>query len=990
MRTAATRAAASFAVVALVAALSVTLAGPVAAAPACAQVVQGQVGTWSVRPAPAFPAGDAPLLGYAVDPRQPLRQYATNGVSLLVTDDGCAWRETFRLPEAPTAELPASSLTDRILEVVVHPRAPGRMWLVVATGKEVVDRIRVNGHRPGIPLSPGYEEKRDGTQTLILSSADAGATWTAMTGGPLLGASGPLAPAPSTPAVLYIPTFSGLYASLDGGRTWTARPPAVTPPADGPQQGVLGGVRGVETVQVAVDPTAPSTLYGRSGTAIRRSDDGGLTWSVYPLPAESTTGPFVDRGLTGARRILVTTQTYSTDPVRALWLQRPDADAFAEVPVPPDTIAGVPHHAVWHPARDELVMSTWDRGNGAAFPDVSLYRSDSRGTVEDINELDLPPVHDVDVDDYGTYHLHTGSEIVTLSTSALPGAVALGLGPPQVEMDPFAYRPPDPPRPATLDGPTTVELEPGQTTEVTWTLDLPRRPTPLDTYFLVDTSSSFEPDIQAMADGMADVVRTLTGAGIDVHAGIGELGTREARRYSRLADIAPPGTELQRGFERLRTGGGYESHLIALHQAATGSGVEGTSGPAVAPGQDPTWRTGSLRTLVVITDVQYWDEDDPEAPTRQEVYDALVARDVQAIGLEVVREGGDDGVPGSYAAVEAADAAGTTAPTPARADLEELAAATGSFAPPGGVDCRDNGTTEIAAGDPMVCTTTALQVARISTLADVLTRVLLAQVDERPVTLRATGDLPVRPLSPAAWRYPAVDVKSDQRLAFTAEVGCTQAQAGRAVPVTVEALLGNEVGDDDGAGQAVATAVTRVQCGPPAPPAAVLPGSEPAATEPATAPADPAPGPEPAPAPGPPAAPQAAAVVPGVPPVAPIPVGGTATAPGSAPGTSLGTAPGAAPAPAAGAATALSPGVSAQAAPVGSPAATAAGTQQEDSPALAHASLQMTSRQREPADVPPWLLPAAGLLTAAAAARLRLPRASRPGPIHATSRERRR
>ncbi|TQN43702.1 hypothetical protein FHU33_3164 [Blastococcus colisei] len=980
MRTAATRTGAALAVLALIAAVSVTLARPVTAAPACAQVVPGQVGTWTVRSAPAFPTGDAVLLGHAVDPRQPLRQYATNGVSLLVTDDGCAWRETFRLQEAPSAELPASSLTDRILEVVVHPRAPGRMWLVVATGKEVVDRIRVSGHRPGIPLSPGYEEKRDGTQTLILSSADAGASWTAMAGGPLVGASGPLAPAPSTPAVLYIPTFSGLYASLDGGRTWTARPPAVTPPAEGPQQGALGGVRGVETVQVAVDPTAPSTLYGRSGTAIRRSDDGGLTWSVYPLPAESTTGPFVDRSLSDARRILVTTQTYSTDPVRALWLHRPGADGFAEVPVPPDTIAGVPHHAVWHPTRDELVMNTWDRGNGAAFPDVSLYRSNSRGTVEDINELDLPAVHAVDVDDYGTYHLHTSSEIVTLSTSAAPGAAAPDLGPPQVEMNPFAYRPPDPPRPATLDGPAAVELNPGETTELTWTLDLPRRPTPLDTYFLVDTSNSFEPDIQAMADGMADVVRTLTGAGIDVHAGIGELGTREARRYSRLADIAPPGTQLQRGFERLRTGGGYESHLIALHQAATGSGVEGTSGPAVAAGQDPSWRTGSLRTLVVITDVQYWDEDDPEAPTRQQVYDALVARDVQAIGLEVVREGGDDGVPGSYAAVEAADAASTTAPTPARADLEELAAATGSFAPPGGVDCRANGTTEIEAGDPMVCTTTALQVARISTLADVLTRVLLAQVDERPVTLRATGDPPVRPISPADWRYPAVDVKSDQRLDFTAEVGCTEAQAGQALPVTVEALLGNGAGGED----VVATAVTRVQCGPSSSPAAVLPGNEPGA-----APPEPALAPEPAPAAGPPAAPHAAAVVPGVPPVAPIPVGGTATAPGSAPGTAPGTAPGAAPAPAAGAATALSPGVSVQAAPAGSPAAAAA-TQQEDGPALAHASLQMTARQRHPVGAPPWLLPAAGLMTAAAAARLRFPRALRTGPIHATTRERRR
>lgn len=953
------RAAAAAALVLLCAAVPAAVSTPVAAAPACAQVIQGKVGVWTTRPAPAFPAGGRALLGHAVDPGEPLRQYATNGVSVMGTRDGCTWTETFRLPETPSAAMPASSSTDRVLQVVVHPRAPERVWLVVAIGQDVAERVRVGPYRPGLPLSPAGDEHRDGTQTLVLASKNGGATWTGMTTPPLVGAPGQLATAPTSPQVLYLPTFSGLYASLDGGRTWQPRPPAATAPDPQPGRPPLDALTTPDTARVTVDPTAASTLYGHNPTAVRRSEDGGLTWSAYRLPPDYTSGPFVDRTLSPTRRMMVATHENSTEPVRSLWFLQPD-HGFAEVPVEPEAIAGVPWRAVWHPGRDELVMATWDRGNGAAFPEVSLYRVSSRGTVQDINEIDLPPVVGLDVDDYGTYHLHTASEILTLSTTETPSTPGFPQQP-QVEMDPFSYTPPAEPLPATLSGPAAIDLVPGEPTEVTWSLDLPRRPSPLDTYFLIDTSNSFETDIQALADGMGGVVRTLGRNGIDAHFGIGELGTREARRYSRLADVAPPGTQLQRGFERLRTGGGYESHLIALHQAATGSGVEGTSGPAVPPGQDPTWRADSLRTLVVVTDTQYVDEDDPEAPTRLQVYDALAARGVRVIGLEVVREGGDDGMPGGYAAVEAADAASTTAPTPARRDLEELAAATGSFAPPGGVDCRDNGTTEIAPGAPMVCTTTALHVAKISTLADVLTRVLLAQVDRRAVTLRAHGELSVTPVSPAGLRHSGVDLKRDQRLTFTATLRCDTSQAGQRLPVVLDALVGQEQ---------VASGRTVARCGPTGSPVATPTDDQPAG-EPA--------GKEPQPAPGgqPTSAQQAAPLVPAPPPPAPAPIGGTAPAPGTAPGN----APGNASAPSAAVEPGLSAATNAQSTSGSAPAGSAATqAQQEDAPELAHASLQMNARSAEPVLPPPWVMLIAGLFAGTTATRLHRTRQRRPIP----------
>lgn len=914
-------------------AVAASLQSPVGAAPACARVVQGQVGVWTTRPAPTFPTGGQGVLSHAVDPSRPLHQLATDGVSVMTTADGCTWTETFRLPEAPSTSVPASAATDRILQVVVHPRVPQRVWLVVAIGQDVAERARVGPYRAGLPLSPAADEHRDGTQTLVLRSEDGGGTWTGMTGPPLAGTPGQLATAPSSPAALYLPTLSGLYASLDGGRTWQPRPPAVTVPDPQPGRPPLDAVTTPSTARVSVDPRASSTLYGHNPTAVRRSVDGGVTWAAYRLPPDHTTGPFVDRGLSLGPRAVLATQENSTEPVRSLWFLGDD-ETFVEEPIEPGTMAGVPWRTAWHPARDEVVLATWDRGNGGAFPEVSLYRVTSHGELEDINELDLPPVGGLDVDDVGTYHLHTDSELLSLTTGALPGTEQTA---PQVEMDPFSSTPPAPPVDPTLSGPSSVDLEPGEPQDVRWRLRLPRRPSPLDTYFLIDTSNSFEPDIQALAAGMGDVVRALGRSGIDAHFGIGELGTREARRYSRLADVAPPGTELRRGFERLRTGGGAESHLIALHQAATGSGVAGTSGPAVAAGQDPTWRPDSLRTLVVVTDVEYGDEDDPEAPSRQQTYEALAAQGVRVIGLEVVREAGDDGVPGSYAAVEAADAASTTVPTPARRDLEELADATGSFAPADGVDCRGNGTTEIAAGAPLVCTTTALHVARVSTLADVLTRVLLAQVDRQQVSLRLQGDVQVRPVAPAGLSHPGVDLRRDQRRSFTATISCDPEQSGRRFPLRAEALV---------AGTPVASSTTTVQCGRAVPVPEGGTAGGPAPAGPGGVPVEPVPGVQPPPVQ------QVLPFVPLVPPASPALVGGGAAAPGAAPGSASASVTGAE------TSSATSPGV-----PGGVRA-------EEVEPDLAHASLPMDSRHDESAAPQSWVVLVAGLLAGAGATRV--------------------
>ncbi|WP_372728102.1 WD40/YVTN/BNR-like repeat-containing protein, partial [Nocardioides sp.] len=432
-----------------------------AATPHCGDVVTGTSGVWTRRTVPAFPVGEHRIATHAVDPRSPERQYLSNGFSVMGTHDGCTWSEVFRVPESPSARMPASATTDRILEIVVHPRSPDRVWMVLGIGQEVADRVDL-----GVPLSPGSEGQGDGARTLVVSSRDAGQTWQPMTGPPIEGAPGPLAPAPTSPSVLYLPTASGLHASVDGGTTWTVRPPVVTPPS--PQQKPLDAVNSPLLTRVTVDPMDPSVLYGRTSTIVR-SSDGGLTWSSDGLPPGHVTGPFVDTDPTSTRRILVGFQAFSTTPVESWWLRRPADSAFTHVPLEPGTIDGVPWRAAWSAVGGELLMATWDRGSAASFPDVSLYRVDPNGAVEDVNDLDLPPVRGLLADDFGGFHLHTAHELVTLRPLSTP----LPQGAPQVEMGPFATPSPPQPAPAVLSGPGAVALEPGRNSDITFSLNLP-------------------------------------------------------------------------------------------------------------------------------------------------------------------------------------------------------------------------------------------------------------------------------------------------------------------------------------------------------------------------------------------------------------------------------------------------------------------------------------------------------------------------------------
>ena len=111
----------------------------------------------------------------------------------------------------------------------------------------------------------------------VFKSADGGGNWTAVNtgltcGGALCGVSA-LAIDPTAPTTLYAGTSAGVFKSADGGGNWTA---------------VNTGLTSTSVNALALDPTAPTTLYASAATlvgkyfysSVYKSTDGGASWNA--------------------------------------------------------------------------------------------------------------------------------------------------------------------------------------------------------------------------------------------------------------------------------------------------------------------------------------------------------------------------------------------------------------------------------------------------------------------------------------------------------------------------------------------------------------------------------------------------------------------------------------------------------------------------------------------------------------------------------------
>jgi hypothetical protein len=224
----------------------------------------------------------------------------------------------------------------------------------------------------------------------------------------------------------------------------------------------------------------------------------------------------------------------------------------------------------------------------------------------------------------------------------------------------------------------------------------------LDLFMLVDLSGSFADDLPAFKAEAPAIISRLTAKNPDVHVGLGSFEDYPIapfgapvlgdQAYTRLVDLtadrdlvlttiagltAPPGAG----------GDDPQSQLPALFQAATGAGQDlaglGFPGASIPPGQQAHFHDGATKLILLWTDASFHRPGDPGAipypgPSFNQTVEAVMALDPpKVIGIS----SGGDGL----------------------ADLQEMAAATGALAPPGGVDCDDDGIIDLFEGEPLVC-----------------------------------------------------------------------------------------------------------------------------------------------------------------------------------------------------------------------------------------------------------------------------------------------
>jgi photosystem II stability/assembly factor-like uncharacterized protein len=144
------------------------------------------------------------------------------------------------------------------------PRAPGTVY--VATSGDGLD----HGGRV-------YKTTDAGRHWLSTTTSD----WTRVDA---------LAADPQDPDTLYAGTGTAVFRTVDGGRTWQGAnrglfsgPPLIGPaPADRRRYGWV--------TALAVDPTDSDFVYAGTPTGIRKSSDGGRTWSTVLRPGNYIVG----------------------------------------------------------------------------------------------------------------------------------------------------------------------------------------------------------------------------------------------------------------------------------------------------------------------------------------------------------------------------------------------------------------------------------------------------------------------------------------------------------------------------------------------------------------------------------------------------------------------------------------------------------------------------------------------------------------------------
>jgi len=795
-----------------------------------------QQGRWETIPVPAFVPVEGmsntdSIRAYAVDEEAPENVAVTNGTRVLVSSShGCAWKDSLALTPAASTSQPFLGATSTIVSVAA---THGRVLAAVQEGSGSASRPHVLRFSDGAWTSADSGLPAQGSPRMLRTTADSQVSYLVISPTASGGSdSDPVGELP-LPGEEESPTGL-LYATTDGGATWTLRTGAASLP-DG----------GSGFSQLDVDALNPLLLYGIVAGRVVTSRDGGATFTQ--VPGEG----FTALTAMGANAVVV----FTSNGLGAISYNA--GGTFAPFAVPTG-ITGATYRsqdsAVYLEVGGKVVAL---QPSGASAP-VTTPRQIKKGSL-------------------------LGDRGVQSSLHAVAGHSLLRYVDPlpkTVKQSPIARGDitVDPPNPGVVTPAVDeVTLRVGQQATRDFSLDLPKNPTPLDLFFLVDVSTSMSGYIENLKQNIQKVVDRLTAAKINLKVGVGTLGTAPAEGEAPYPDtyVYPPGYDPATGqqtagptyrkpriYERLRAVGDtgkslrdainsikletdppvnanrvgtyHEGQLLALEQMVSGTGLkteqEDRAGlptySNVAPGQQAGWRQKpGVRRIVVIAsdeafDVPYGTPQRPGSTVQQPILDynrTLKLLNDNRIGVFGITAGSPDSV----------------------ADMVELARGTHTLAPKGGVSCGGQPEQVLGKGEPLVC-------SQEGDFSSIIAAVLAQLTDVQDVTLQARQKTAVlRELR--GDRLLALDVKRGNVVPFSVDVSCVDVPAGRYVQDVDALLRGTRVGTARLVVNCILPAVVpETSIVPPAPPPPAAPGLQVAAPPPPPPPAaNPQPNPNP-------------------------------------------------------------------------------------------------------------------------------------------------
>jgi hypothetical protein len=711
-------------------------------------------------------------------PYAPDTMYATNGLEVMVTNNGgCSWSTLMSPHGGDIGVLPpvvSSSLPQQVADLLKLP----------STARIVGIAAPSSATSSGDVYVAYNDEFNSGlTKPHIISFTPEGTFDGQDTGLPSFGTVGALELSASgdTPTTAYtvidgqLNQPGGVYITSTAGKTWEARDASATTSS-------VSGVR--------ADPVVNDWAYAQGSGGLIKSADGGKSFQEAHSASDMKSFD-VAQGHNGSMLVVGHADRKEFDRLDT------NGGNWQSVPAPVDA-----QQVAIQPILGTVTVS-----------DGSRMWLESNGAVDKADDItpDAGPPTQTQITAplaNGYAIVGNGGDVVLRRVQGLNNIGIVGS-----PGRPVLLLPHGAPKqfPSTLTpGARKVSLPAGASQDVSYRLLLPRTPSPVDIMFLVDTTASTENTINGLKQDLADIVNDIGSTGLNAQFGLADfkdysssidnLGAGDTGDYPYRLDrrIGPADVSLRAALNKLRARGGGdppEAQLTALYQSTTGIGQHypgrKTWINGLQPGQSAGYRGDALKLAVLATDERFHQEKSYLTPSWDKTVAALRSYDVHPIGLAVETVTDRGQVQGFHSlAVE-----------------QKLARATGSIAPAGGVDCNGDLVPDVAAGDAFVCKVPVvvqhgvaiggIQVTKDHVLpvklAAAITRAAETLPDLRTVGLQFPG-IPAsvaHVVTPAA--APQVNLKNDNALNFTVRYTCPTQHKPQRYKMHVNAAAGARV-----------------------------------------------------------------------------------------------------------------------------------------------------------------------------------------------------